>query len=96
VAHAYRDGSGVHPGQTFATMGYDAAGRRIGEGSLTGAAPVGSYSFADYARRAAEAVKNAALRAKAAANVLMCLTCFGIDGSLDGPQDPRRPPKMEI
>jgi RHS repeat-associated protein len=29
VAHAYRDGTGVHPGQTFATMGDAAAARRV-------------------------------------------------------------------
>jgi RHS repeat-associated protein len=29
VAHAYRDGSGVHAGQVFQTSSYDAAGRRI-------------------------------------------------------------------
>jgi hypothetical protein len=29
VAHAYRDGSGVHSGKVFATMGYDADGRQV-------------------------------------------------------------------
>lgn len=36
VAHAYRDGSGVHAGHTACTIGYDGRGRRISKAIDTG------------------------------------------------------------
>jgi hypothetical protein len=36
VAHAYRDGSGVHIGQTLDAMEYDGRGRRISNAVING------------------------------------------------------------